>query len=415
MTDISVPLGVQAYNRTYGQEPEIKLENRFFETNPANQVEQNSLLARPGNTFFLGIGTAPARILAHQPGVHNGDLFIVSANLLYRYDGTTITPITGAVQGTNRPSITFVSGPGYDHLFITDGVTLQYYDGEAAANGTLTVAGGNIVAADTVTLDTVFYEWTAGSVDAGAPDGSASDPFLVDLGASDTEALANLLAAVNASGTPGTTYSTVITNEHTTVEATGSDATTMDVRARARGTPGNTIATTETGANISFGAVTLEGGGAQALNGVITPDDVAMTSLSNLASFVIAVVATSQRFYWIQPGAVIIDALDFAEAESEPDEVIEVVRIGDALWFFGQSSTEVWYASGAQDAPFLRQQGLAFSQGALEGTTALIRTQAVVVAQDGIVYEVVGGPKRVSNNGIEEKIRLALKAEMEGS
>ena len=75
-------------------------------------------------------------------------------------------------------------------------------------------------------------------------------------------------------------------------------------RARDRGTGGNSITTTETGANLSWGAVTLEGGGAQALNGVVTPDDVGIISLATLASFVIAVVVNSQRFYWIQPGAV---------------------------------------------------------------------------------------------------------------
>ncbi len=305
--------------------------------------------------------------------------------------------------------MTIVGGPSYEHLFITDGLLLQYYDGEAASTGTLTVAGGNIVATDTVEIGGVYYDWTAGSVDAGTPAGTVGDPWLVDLGADDAEALANLLLALNAAGTAGVEYSTALV-AHLTVEGVVSDATTLLVRARTRGTGGDAITTTETGANISWAAVTLEGGGAQSLNGVVTPDDVAMVSLDNLASFVVTVVANSQRFYWIQPGAVIIDALDFAEAESEPDEVIQVMRIGDSLYFLGQSSTEVWYASGAQDAPFLRQQGLAFSQGVLEGTAVPIRTQIMLIAEDNIAYEIAGGPRRVSNNSIEEKIRLAQSA-----
>lgn len=407
----SVPLGIGAYNRTYGEEPEVQLLNRFFEQTPTNQVEGSVLLARPGNTFFLGAGSGPMRKLDFQPGVFNGDLFFVSGEQLFRYDG--VDPpfaISGIIQGTGTPSTTLVSGPGYEHLFIADGLLLQFYGGEAAASGTLTVAGGNIAAFDTFEVDGAYYEWTSGSVDAGTPAGTMADPWLVALGSSDTEALANALDALNASGTPGTTYSTAL-GEHTTVQGVLSTATALNVKAKTRGVGGNSITTTETGANISWAAGTLEGGGAQALNGVVTPDDVAMVSLSNLASFVIAVVANSQRYYWIQPGAVTIDALDFAEAESEPDQLIEVIRIGDVLYFIGETSTEVWYASGAQDAPFLRQQGLAFSQGVLEGTAVAIRTQIALIAEDGKAYKIAGGPQRFSNHGIEERIRFAIEAQ----
>lgn len=410
----SVPLGVGAYKRTYGQEPEIELLNRFFEQTPTNQVEGSVLLARPGDTYFVGAGSGRPRWIGHQPGTFSGDLFFVIGETLYRYDGTNSPiAINGTIQGTGKPSVTFVGGPGYEHLFIADGVTLQYYDGIAAATGTLTVAGGSIVDTDTVELDGIYYAWTSGSVDAGTPAGTMADPWLVDLGASDTDALANMVLALNATGTAGTTYSTSLT-AHLTVEGVQSDATTMDVRARTRGTSGNSISTTETGANISWGAATLEGGGAQALNGVVTPDDVGIVSLATLASFVLAAVSQSQRVYYIRPGEVTIDALDFFEAESEPDEIIEMLRVGDVVWIFGQSSTEAWYATGDPSGidPFAPQQGLAFSQGALEGSSVAIRTQVVTIAEDGVVYEIVGGPRRISNNGIEERIRLARKAQL---
>ncbi len=405
----TVPLGVKAYNRTYAQEPEIELLNRFFERDPTNQVEGAALLARPGNTFFSGAGVGPIRLIAHQPGVHNDDLFFVSGTTLYRYDGV-VAPIaiTGVVALGGTPSITFVSGPGYQHLFIADGVTLQYYDGEAAATGTLTSSGA-IADTDVVEIGTVYYEWTSGSVDAGSPAGTMADPWLVDLGASNTEAFANLLAALNASGTPGTTYSTGL-SQHPTVEAISSSATTLAVRARTRGVGGNSITTTETGANISWGAGTLEGGGAESLNGVVTPDDVAVISLATLASYVVVVVVGSQRFYWIPPGELTIDPLKFAEAESEPDRLLQVLRVGDNLYFIGQSSTEVWYASGDATDPFFPQRGLAFSQGVLEGTAVAIRTQIALIAEDGIGYRIVGGPKPITTNGIEERIRIARKA-----
>lgn len=405
-----IPLGLGAYNRTYAQEPQIELLNRFFEKNPTNQVENNALLARPGSKVLVSAGSGQVRVMDHQPGVFGGDLFFVVNDTLFRYDGVSAPfAIGGSIAGSGQPSITFVAGAGYEHLFIADGTLLQYYDGISAASGTLTVSGGNIIATDTVTVDAAFYEFTAGSVDAGSPDGTVGNPYLINLGASDTDALSNLKNALNITGVAGADYSTA-TQINVNVDGFSSDDTTLVVKARVRGAGGNAIPIAETGANIAWGAATLANGGNEALNGVATPDDVGMVSLTNLAGFVICVVSQSQRFYWIRPGATIIDAFDFATAESEPDEIISAKRIGDSLWLFGQSSTEVWYAVGSTDptaSQFAPQSGLAFSQGVLEGTVVQIRTQVMLVAEDGIVYKVVGGVGRLSNNGIEERIRLA--------
>ena len=412
----SVPLGIGAYERNYGQEPEIELFNRFFEQTPTNQIEGSVLLARPGDTFFNSAGTGPIRWLGSQDGAFSTDLFFVSNETLYRYDGTTNIAINGVIQTGSVPSATFVAGPGYEHLFIADGNTLQYYDGISAATGTLT-ASGAISAADTVEIDSVYYEWTAGSVDAGSPAGTMANPWLVALGASDAEALANLLQALNATGTAGTTYSTALT-AHLTVEGVQSDATTLGVRARTRGTGGNSISTTETGANLAWGAATLEGGGAHTLNGVVTPDDVSIVALETLNSFVIAVQSLSQRFYWIRPGEVTIDPLDFAEAEREPDEIVDIIRVGDRLYLLGQSSTEVWYSNTSTDpdaSQFIPQQGLAFSQGVLPGTAVRIRNRLLGIAEDGIVYDITAGGQRVSNSGVEERIRVARRAQQLGA
>lgn len=406
-----VPLGVGAFNRTYAQEPEVELQNRFFETSVTNQIEQSTLLSRPGSEFEVGAGPGPIRLITHQEGVFNDDLFFVSNESLFRYDGTTVTPIVGTIAAGGNPSATFVAGAGYEHFFIADGVLLQFYDGVSFAKATLTVSGGNIVATDTVTVDAAWYEWTAGSVDAGAPAGTMADPYLIALGGSDTDALLNLLNALNLTGVAGTDYSTA-TQINANVQGNSSDATTLIVSARVRGAAGNSIPVAETGANLAWDNATLTGGGNHSLSGVATPDNIGVVSLATLASFVVVVQANSQRFYWVQPGAIVIDALDFAEAESEPDELNEAVRVGDQLYMFGQSSTEVWYVNPSADplaSNFLRQQGLAFSQGALEGTVVPIQTQVFVVGEDGVVYQVAGGPQRVSNNGIEERIRKARR------
>lgn len=102
---------------------------------------------------------------------------------------------------------------------------------DAVPSNTLTLTGAIVIGTDTVTMNGVVYRWTSGSVDAGTPAGTSGNPWLVAHGGTDTQALANLMAAVNASGVAGTTYSTALT-QNTNIKAVGSTATTLDVESR---------------------------------------------------------------------------------------------------------------------------------------------------------------------------------------
>jgi hypothetical protein len=83
------------------------------------------------------------------------------------------------------------------------------------------------------------------------------------------------------------------------------------------------------------------------------------------------------RFYWIEPGEVSVDPLNFATAERAPDELFCCITLGDRTWFFGAATLETWYATGDGDAPFMRVQGLAFDHGAWEGTPVKIKDMIV--------------------------------------
>jgi hypothetical protein len=48
------------------------------------------------------------------------------------------------------------------------------------------------------------------------------------------------------------------------------------------------------------------------------------------------------------------DALDFASAESSPDDLVRVYADNGVLWLFGTATTEPWGDSGAADFPFAR-------------------------------------------------------------
>lgn len=123
-------------------------------------------------------------------------------------------------------------------------------DDSVKATGTLT-ATANFVNGDTVTIGTKVYtlQTTLTNVDGH-----------VKIGADLTTSLLNLMRAINnLGGTPGAAYAD--SNEaHTSVAATASNATTLSLRALTGGVAGNSIATTETCANASFGAATLLGG-----------------------------------------------------------------------------------------------------------------------------------------------------------
>lgn len=127
-----------------------------------------------------------------------------------------------------------------------------------ATNG-LTFTPGAI-ANDVVEVAGVYYQFAADPT-TGTPNGSVGTPYLVDVGTTDTISLANLVKAVNATGTAGVTYSEEITAQHSLVEAVSSDGTTLSLRARIANAAGNFLTLSVTGDDgIAADAATFSGG-----------------------------------------------------------------------------------------------------------------------------------------------------------
>lgn len=127
---------------------------------------------------------------------------------------------------------------------------LHIHNGDAVrATGTLTSDATNVADGDTVTIGTTVYRFKSTMLAA----------YDVQIGVSAAVSLDNLKAAINASGTPGTEYFAG-TLAHPTVTATTNTDTTQVVQAIAYGTSGNSIASTETSAHLSWGAGTLASG-----------------------------------------------------------------------------------------------------------------------------------------------------------
>lgn len=404
-----IPLGRAEHNRSVAQTPHIALYNRYFEADPTNQEDQVALLCRPALRKWKTVGSGPIRGVYSCPGTFDEALFVVSGTDLHRIAVDETDTNVGNIGADSAVSFAATDDP---FLFLCDGGILWLYAEDGLASGTLTGTAANN---DTITVGSIVYKWTNGSVDTGTPAGTLANPWLVALGASNTIALSNMSAAINDTGTAGTTYSTALT-AHTDVTATSSSSTTLVVRAIATGSAGNAIATTETGAALAWGGATLSGGGSASLTQVPVPDNLSITSVAYIASFVICTVAPDQgfngRFFWIEPFETTIDPLNFATAESQPDASWEAITVGDQVWFPGQSSIEVWYPTGDELIPFLRQQGRVLPRGIWPGTIRQVKDAVMLVGNDGIVYAVGpdGGARPVSTPGITQRIREAINA-----
>lgn len=119
------------------------------------------------------------------------------------------------------------------------------------------------------------------------------------------------------------------------------------------------------------------------------------------------------RVYWsdiTDQTDVIFDPLDFATAESAPDDLFSLKVIGDELWLFGRLSTEVWQPTGNAAAPFQRIDGRVFSIGVTARDTVVKsniegRDTVIWLGTDRAVYMTAPNPTKISDASIDEKLR----------
>ncbi len=125
---------------------------------------------------------------------------------------------------------------------------IQAYLGTAAV-GVLTSNGTNPADGDTVTIGSTVYRFK----------NTMAAAYDIQRGATAALTLASLAEGIAAGGGVGTDYYTG-TLAHPSVTVGTPTATVLTITAALTGDAGNLIATTETSANLSWGAVTMEGG-----------------------------------------------------------------------------------------------------------------------------------------------------------
>ncbi|CAN5950627.1 unnamed protein product [Sphagnum jensenii] len=428
----AVPLGKGAYKRLYAGAPEVRLLNRWLEANPSNLREGSSVLARPGTTPQLTFNAGSYSLSSMRgtyalSGIFNDSLFVVCGETLYRINkDMSVTTITGIINGTGYPQVAWQKGAGYERLWVIDGLLVQYYSGTSHATATLTKAGTIVNGTDKFQVGSVYYTW--GTTFSSSDTGSSTHPFVVNptTTSSVLDPMNQLILAVNASGTPGTDYSPTILIPNTLVSASTPDttvpATHVLFTASASGTGGNSISTTVVGgAALSFSSTTLINGGIDALEGCSLPYGLTPVSITQVSSYVLVAIGNTQQFYWVNPGETSIDPLNFASKESSPDNIIALAAVGDSIVVIGTKSFENWYATGNSLTPFSPIEGRVYARGVIDGTYCVVDDGIFLVGDDGRVYTIgfqygdttdLGwGVTRVSDNGIEERIRRQIRRE----
>lgn len=118
----------------------------------------------------------------------------------------------------------------------------------------------------------------------------------------------------------------------------------------------------------------------------------------------------AQTFYITGLFSTTIDPLDFASAESNPDNLLCVLSIHRELWLFGAESLEVWFNSGAELFPFSEIQGSEINRGTVAPYSVVALDNTIYwLGQDdsglGMIWKASGyQPSRVSTFAIEQVI-----------
>lgn len=138
---------------------------------------------------------------------------------------------------------------------------------------------------------------------------------------------------------------------------------------------------------------------------VAIPESRTPVSITSLNSYVI-IACSDGTWYWLVPGETTIDPLHFATAESMPDGLVAVRALKAEVYFFGTSTMEVWQPTGDADLILARANGREWDKGIMvRDTLRAFDNSMLYLGNDGIVYRVDGLPIRISNVGIEERIR----------
>ena len=202
------------------------------------------------NPYVPPVAFTPAITLAAPPNITAG-AWVDPASIQVYFDEARVIMASGTdgVSTTTAPDENTLTSA--TATFVTDGIQagdVLIVDNTIPSTGTLTFIG-NPLGTETVIIDAKTYTFQTVLTDV---DGN------VLIGATASDSLDNLIAAITLGAGSGSTYAASMTL-HPTVTGTAGSGDTMDAAAKAGGVAGDSIVTTTTVTGGSWGAGTLGG------------------------------------------------------------------------------------------------------------------------------------------------------------
>lgn len=143
-----IPFGSNDWSSPLTSVNRIRLHNMYLVDNPLSP-DGISRITRPTLAQYIRVGAGPIYGIWQQAGSFNGDIFVVSADKLYRLTGTTVTLI-GSIPGTDN--VQFAGGKT-KIVVVRNGVA---YNCDGATLSAISMPGAVLV--DSVaSMDDVFF------------------------------------------------------------------------------------------------------------------------------------------------------------------------------------------------------------------------------------------------------------------
>lgn len=140
------------------------------------------------------------------------------------------------------------------------------------------------------------------------------------------------------------------------------------------------------------------------VTGPSTATDFQPTSITILNGYGILPVSNSRWYVTALDDLTSVDGLDFAEAESDPDDIVRAATREGEVVLFGRDTIEWWQDTGDVDFAFARSQAIRL--GCLSaGSVASVDRTLAWIAHDGTVRLMSGyGGDRISDHAVERAI-----------
>ena len=107
------------------------------------------------------------------------------------------------------------------------------------------------------------------------------------------------------------------------------------------------------------------------------------------------------------------DQLDFASAESNPDDIVGLAILNRQIYILGTRTIEQWFNAGAADFAFRRRNDLSINVGcAAQATIQVNESHVIFLGSNGIVYALSGGTAApISSETVAYDIDRSIQSE----